>query len=382
MHNEFEGNDSLFGYAFRATITKAQISRQYGDVDVPSDPVDPELIYVHISNGTTFSVLWPQSATYSEDVVDSYYFTPIQDDNVGDVYDIVWSSKKDYPFEHNVFVHDINKRTNASAQSYGSVTVSPQTNVKEGQIVTCTFTPNNDSSVCSSFRVFDRFGNEITAINPSSNNYTFAMPDGPAHVCFATNENAPCLRADSEILMADYSTKKLRDLKVGDEVVTFDHDNGMLSTKPILWVLPVNKTKGYYHCEFDDGTTLDVVKNHRVYSIDKRSYTRVTNLDEQERVLCFDRVVKLVKIAFIDDYIEFSNALSVYDMNIFANGILTGCGFNNIYEFDDNHKFIKVDRPSRPLSEFKIPKKWYDAMRISEQYASVEDINVYINTWC
>ena len=372
FNNNFE-NDAAF---IDCVITCA-----FKAPSVPSSTANRTL-YMHVSNGVTCqmrlhynNLLWASGETRLST------FTPIQPINVGMTYDVVWNNDQKYPFELDVFLHDINKRDTNSAASYVDAGVNWSGDLKQGSLVTVTFTKKSTNATVSSFAVYDRFGSPVSFSNASTNDlvYTFTMPDGPVHVCYSSNEVNPCLDADSLILMGDRSLKKLRDIRVGDIVATYDHDKGELSTKPLLWNLPINIANEYYRCEFDDGTVLNVVANHRVYSVDKRCYTRVTDLVEQEHVACYNRVIRLVKINVMHEKIAYSNAISYYDMNIFANGVLTGCGFNNIYQFDQDMKFVKMPREYRSINEFNISKVWYDGLRISEQYAPADQINKYVN---
>lgn len=64
-------------------------------------------------------------------------------------------------------------------------------------------------------------------------------------------------------------------------------------------------------------------------------------------------------------------------MNLFANGILTGFRYNNLYPIKDM-KFIKDNRPFRIREEFKsIPDSWFYGMRCAEQTDSAEEIANY-----
>jgi len=85
----------------------------------------------------------------------------------------------------------------------------------------------------------------------------------------------------------------------------------------------------------------------------------------------------LLDCEYVEEECEFYNIYTDYHMNFFANGILTGFRYNNLYPIKDM-RFIKDNRSLRIREEFKsIPDSWFYGMRCSEQTDSVEDITKY-----
>lgn len=60
----------------------------------------------------------------------------------------------------------------------------------------------------------------------------------------------------------------------------------------------------------------------------------------------------LLDCEYVEEECEFYNIYTDYHMNLFANGILTGFRYNNLYPIKDM-KFIKDNRPLRSREEFK-----------------------------
>ena len=88
--------------------------------------------------------------------------------------------------------------------------------------------------------------------------------------------------------------------------------------------------------------------------------------------------VELIDKYVVDEEVVYYNINTTYHINLFANGILTSCRYNNIYPIQ-NMKFIKESRPIIPRSAFEgIPDKYYEGMRLGEQTISIEDTIKYI----
>lgn len=95
--------------------------------------------------------------------------------------------------------------------------------------------------------------------------------------------------------------------------------------------------------------------------------------------LCYtkDGSDRLLEAKYVEGECEFYNIYTNYHMNLFANGILTGFRYNNLYPIKDM-KFVKDRRVQRSREEFKsIPDSWFYGMRCAEQTDSVENIISY-----
>ena len=85
--------------------------------------------------------------------------------------------------------------------------------------------------------------------------------------------------------------------------------------------------------------------------------------------------VKLISKEVITEPVEYYNLISYYHMNVFAEGILTSCRFNNLYEIKDM-KFIKDERQLVGRDEYKeIPDEYYYGLRLAEQPKEVNREN-------
>lgn len=77
--------------------------------------------------------------------------------------------------------------------------------------------------------------------------------------------------------------------------------------------------------------------------------------------------VKITKIEFINEKIEFMNIITNEHFNCFANGILTSCKLSNMYPIK-NMKYDKTNKALNTRDMFgDISDFYYKALRLAEQ---------------
>ena len=221
-----------------------------------------------------------------------------------------------------------------------------------------------------SYNFFDNVY-ELTAITPTNKSISCVLQGLNYFTCLSIN---------TKITLANDTTKLFRDLTINDEVLVWDFDNSCYTTTKLLTLSPILTAPRYYKITTNTGRELDCIGNqytHRVYSIEKGKFEYPQNCIG-DTIYTEDGYETIVSGEWIEEPIQYRNAISYYHMNLFGNSILTSCGFNNIYPIKDM-KFIKEDREVREKEEFNLPDKWYYGMRLSEQYSPKEEILDYIN---
>ena len=196
-----------------------------------------------------------------------------------------------------------------------------------------------------------------------------------------------CFSRDSLITLSNNTTKLAKDIDYNDSLLVWDFDNGCFAKAKPLWVSKVQKATQYYKLTFDDGIVLDLVgsngKSHRVFNIENSEFTYGNYFHVGQHSFKQDQSQpQLVSIELVNETIEYINIITNYHMNLFANGILTSCGYNNIYPIKDM-KFVKDDRQLIPFNQYKnIPIEYYNGLRLSEQdlsRRSIEKADQYVN---
>ena len=216
---------------------------------------------------------------------------------------------------------------------------------------------------------------------------TFQNTNGEnlTYTYFIANDYQPCLLADTEIEVEEEDKKgkkkrrrkKIQDITYDDDLVVWDFDNGCESIAKPIWIMETKTTEEYCNIKFEDGTELNVVTAHRIFNLDSNKFTYL-NDDKLTpigtRVFKSDgTITRIVEKKIIRKVSKYHNIVTERHLNLFANGILTSCRLNNMYEIKDM-KFVKDGRMLRDRSEFVgIDDKYIDGLRLLEQ--PDEDIN-------
>jgi hypothetical protein len=188
-----------------------------------------------------------------------------------------------------------------------------------------------------------------------------------------------CILKGSLVNLWNGTTKKIEDITYDDEILCWDFDNGKYSSAKPFWIKKAQKNTFYWINKFESGKeikTTGTVAGHRFFDIDKGKFLYNT---ECVGNLCYtkDGPDRLLEAKYVEGECEFYNIYTNYHMNLFANGILTGFRYNNLYPIKDM-KFVKDNRLLRNREEFKtIPDSWFYGMRCAEQTDSVEEITKY-----
>jgi len=89
--------------------------------------------------------------------------------------------------------------------------------------------------------------------------------------------------------------------------------------------------------------------------------------------------VTLISKTVVFEEVRYYNVITNKHMNLFANGILTSCRYNNIYPIADM-KFVKENRPIIPKSLYPLRiGSYYEGLRLGEQTIPIEDTVIYID---
>ena len=136
-----------------------------------------------------------------------------------------------------------------------------------------------------------------------------------------------CLTVDTPITMADYTIKLAKDIKIGDTILTAHGPDKVVWTDLSLHKLS-NK---HFVYEFSDGRTLDIVRDHRVYSLKDRKYKKLSKWTIGETTITTDgKEISLVKCTEVDSLVQHCIIYTLGHNSQYANGILTGNRLANI----------------------------------------------------
>lgn len=220
----------------------------------------------------------------------------------------------------------------------------------------------------------------------SSGPYETFFDFGSEHRSFIINGDCtiiynPCFVRDTDILLADGTTKHVQDITYDDELLVWNFDNGCYASAKPLWIKKAQTSDYYYLCKFDNGTELKLVGSdgrcHRVFSLDRNMFESATEC-VGERIVTNDGIATLLSCERVDKTVDFYNIITEKHINLFAEGILTSCRLNNIYPIVDM-RFVKDDRQIVPYESFEgISLEFYNGLRLGEQPMDLEELTKYV----
>jgi hypothetical protein len=101
-----------------------------------------------------------------------------------------------------------------------------------------------------------------------------------------------CLHPETEITLWDNSTKKIKDIQVGDLVKTINEQSGEIENKPVVKLHHnLNKGTQMYEIEMNNGDILRITGNHKV-KISDGSWKKVEDLNEDDEILYINEKIE------------------------------------------------------------------------------------------
>ena len=191
-----------------------------------------------------------------------------------------------------------------------------------------------------------------------------------------------CLAAGTLITLADRTRKPIEDITYDDELLVWDFDAGAFASAKPLWIKIKETAAQYNRLEFDDGTILKTINQHRIFNKAASRFTYPMSEETPIGITTFSDTETcpiLIAKTVVEEPVDYYNVVTNYHMNLFANGILTSLRYNNIYLICDM-KFKKWDRPIAPISIFDgaVPQEYYDGLRLGENPMDVEMTKAYV----
>ena len=195
-----------------------------------------------------------------------------------------------------------------------------------------------------------------------------------------------CLAHGTMISMYDGTTKPIQDIEYTDTLKVWNFDDACFDSAKPLWIKQEQTANCYNLLEFSKGTLLKTIVQHRIFNKELGKFTHPMTEDTPLGTHTFtdsgEEIELLCKSVIIEE-IKYYNVITHRHINMFANGILTSCRYNNIYPIVDM-KFIKSDNETVPKPEYDIFDsdpilcKYREGLRLDEQDISLEDSIDYI----
>ena len=248
------------------------------------------------------------------------------------------------------------------------------------QTITGTFAQGNNTVSWSGYDIDSELWQQIasvTAFAVDTNGFTYYtevtdMWDIPY---------GPCLVAGTLMSLANGSQKKIEDITYNDVLSVWNFDLGELSEARPLWVKRKQTASQYTLVKFSDGTELRTV-GHHIFNKQAGEFTKIITDDTPVGTVTVNEQgeeITIVSKELVKDVVDYYNIWTQYHLNAYANGVLTGNRYCNIYPVVDM-KYVKDDRALRSAEEFAgIDSKYISGMRLQEQVFDLEFIQTMVD---
>ena len=182
-----------------------------------------------------------------------------------------------------------------------------------------------------------------------------------------------CFAEGTQILLADGTTKAVENITYDDVLQTWDFDNQDFGSRKPCWIAKEAVAPCYWRVELSNGAVLKLVgakgKCHRLYNATqgKFLYPQDFNTGDITFVEGSEDAVTIVSCKKVCETVKYYNLATEHDINCFAEGVLTGNRFCNIYPIK-NMQYVKDIRQLANREDYaEIPDKLFYGLRLAEQ---------------
>ncbi len=212
--------------------------------------------------------------------------------------------------------------------------------------------------------------------------------------CYATSQiSMRCLDGETEIEVYDKKKKKrvkkkLKDITYDDLILAWDFDKGEYVWAKPLWIMQPQESNKSIILTFSNGAKLKVIGDHRIFSIDDKEFVSSEKCNLGIKTYTSDNeIVTLVDRKIIEEKTMAYNLITEKHINMFASGILTSQGSNNIYTIE-NMKFVNENREHFTDEELSIvPEEYIEGLNLRNwivdekgtKEKTLEDMKLYVN---
>ena len=212
--------------------------------------------------------------------------------------------------------------------------------------------------------------------------------DNDGNMTINAVEVSSCIAAGTLITMADGTQKKVEDIKAGDKVLVFNHEEGKYDISTVMFNAHDNLEWRNYriiNLLFSDGTILKIINEHTLFDTTLNKYVIINEQTMNNYINHnFYNInfinnnyvrsdIKLEKVFITEEYTGIFNPLTYYHMNAFTNGLLSMPGeienLINIFEYDTDLKY------SESSMKYNIDKYGLYTYEDLKEYYSEEILN-------
>lgn len=204
---------------------------------------------------------------------------------------------------------------------------------------------------------------------------------GTAYGSLKSGEVQICL-AEGTMISTSRGDVRIEDITYDDDILVWNFDEAKLDYSKPIWMVRPFTSSWQSVVEFNNNTQLITVcdgKGHRIFNLNENKFTHMMNTPLNAKTIDKNgEELRVTKKEIIKKETTFYNVVTNKHFNVFANGILTSTGLNNIYPIQ-NMKFLKEKRESLSRDEFNIPDDLYYGLRCYEQPADYPNLKQKLN---
>ncbi len=279
--------------------------------------------------------------------------------------------------------------TNASSSEGNSVAVDYMGTVSTTLSGTGNYSrPNSITSVKKSSG-----GNVGTSSSTTDPYYVYNSSNGSFSI-YNVNEDITvtasgygggCFAKGTKILLANGKYKNVEDIGYDDLLAVWNYDTGKITYEYPLWIENEHESSSIIRVSFSDGTSIDFVNNHAIYSTDINLFVDINDSDNFHVGTHVAKInngkfkeVTVSNIEYINKQVKFYFVGTTTYYNVIANSILTtdeNLLISNLYGFEDGAKWPnlkeKVVNNSENLLDYSyfsdvLPLYLYKGFRVRE----------------
>ena len=244
-----------------------------------------------------------------------------------------------------VYTYEKPIQTFTVTYSGDNYTYSGGTTVQEGSTYTSVITPGTYTVPITGTYNIDSVtvtmgGNPVqNAWNANTRTITINNVSGDIVINVQTSG---CLIEGTKITLWDGSTKNIEDITYNDLLKVWNHETGTFGYEYPAWIEQAGRVSQYTKVTFDDGTTLKVANDHRVFSKRLNKYVNINSGDLKvgDKVVSLknDEIsyVKITSIETIKEEANYYHVITTRYFNMIAEGLLTTFEIND--EISSNYK--------------------------------------------
>jgi len=175
---------------------------------------------------------------------------------------------------------------------------------------------------------------------------------------------------DTLISVYEDSQKEIQYISEVELIKVWNFDEGKFDFAEPLFIMGPSVSNEYTKYVFDDGSELKIVGECFIFDKELGVFNNSLSVGSKSINVNGDEIM-LISQEIINGEIEYYTIITNHHMNLFSNGILTSCSYNNLYTIE-NMMFVKENREPKNRGDFsEINSVTYKGLRISEQPESV-----------